>query len=295
MKVLLTGASSSPGFKTLVEMANRGFHVCAIYNANPIEVSNQNVKTVKLDLTNYSKVIEVFNSVKPDIVIHMAAVGDVDLCEKDKELAWNVNVEATKALAKLASKHSSLFLYLSTDYVFDGEKGLYKEVDIPNPVNFYGLTKLIAEEIVKGVDNHVIVRTSAIYGFGMGRKNFGRYLVEALSKGQEVRALVDQWLSPTLNTLLAKAVVELIERGFQGVYHVAGERVSRYEFAVRLSKRFSFDALLVKPMRMEEIKWFARRPRDSSLDCSKACNILKTSFNSLDYSLDVLYQEWVKQ
>jgi len=292
MRVLLTGASSSPGFKTLLQLAEKDFEVYAVYNSNPVAVEHKSVKVVRLDLTDFARTVDVFRDVKPDAVVHMAAIGDVDLCERDKSLAWRVNVEATKVLVKQSSKTGSAFLYLSTDYVFDGERGMYREDDTPNPVNFYGLTKLVAEEVVRTLDRATVVRTSAIYGFGMGRKNFGKFLIEALSGGQEVKALVDQWLSPTLNTLLARAIVEILERELYGVYHVAGERVSRYEFALRLAKKFGFDASLIKPARMDEMKWYAKRPRDSSLDCGKARSLLKTEFHSLDYSLEVLYQEW---
>jgi len=294
MKVLLTGASSSPGFKTLIELVNKGYTVYAQYNTHPIETRHTNVEPIKLDLTQYDRVVETFNSIKPDVVIHMAALGNVDLCETDREQAWKVNVEATRLLAKLVSKHGAMMLYLSTDYVFDGERGIYSEEDVPDPVNFYGLTKFVAEEIVKSlVEKHIIVRSSAIFGLGMGRKNFGKFLVEALSKGQKVKAIVDQWLSPTLNTLLAKAIMELLEKEIYGLFHIAGERVSRYDFAIKLAKRFGFNENLVEPAKMSDFKWIAKRPRDSSLDCSKAKSFLSTNFDSLDNSLELLYSEWI--
>jgi len=296
MKIFLTGASSSPGFKTLLELSARGYRVYAIYNTHPIIMDIPNVTPIKLNLTYYERVVKLFNEVRPDVIIHMAAVGDVNLCEKNKELAWRINVDVTRLLVKLANKYNSTFLCLSTDYVFDGEKGNYKEEDVPNPINFYGLTKLIAEEIVRnGVNRHIVVRTSAIYGLGMGRKNFGKFLIEALSTGHKVKAIVDQWLSPTLNTLLARALIELLEKGIYGLYHVAGERVSRYEFAIRLAKRFGFNTDLIEPARMSDFNWVARRPRDSSLDSSRAGGIVSVNFNSLDYSLDLLYQEWISK
>lgn len=296
MKILLTGASSSPGFKTLIELADKGYKVYAIYNRNPINITLDNVEPVKLDLTDFSSVVKLFQEVEPDIVIHMAAIGDVDLCEKDRELAWKTNVETTRLLVKLCLKNNVKMIYLSTDYVFDGTRGLYKEEDLPNPINYYGLTKLISEEIVKSaLDRYVIVRTSAVYGLGIGRKNFGKALIEALSRGQKVKAIVDQWLSPTLNTLLAKAIVEIMEKDLEGIFHVAGERVSRYEFAVRLAKKFGFDTNLIEQARMDEFNWIAKRPRDSSLDCTKARKMLSTDFHTLDYSLDVLYSEWMEE
>ncbi|MCC6058543.1 MAG: SDR family oxidoreductase, partial [Desulfurococcaceae archaeon] len=229
MRILVTGGSSTPGFRIVEEFAKAGYKVFAQYNEHEIPNMN-NVAKVKADFRDLEKVTQLVKETKPDIVIHTVAIGDVDRCEVDKELAWRVNVEATLALVKEASKINAYFLYLSTDYVFDGERGLYREDDVPNPVNYYGFTKLVAENIVRsGLNRYAVIRTSHIYGFGMGRKNFARVVVESLSQGQKVRALVDQWLSPTLNTLLAKAIREIIEKDYTGVIHIAGERISRYD------------------------------------------------------------------
>ena len=294
MRVLLTGASSSPGYKTLIELARKGFEVFGIYRSHTISYTNDMVHLVRLDLLQYSRTSELFSQVKPDIVIHMAALGNVDQCEMYKEDAWRINVDVTRHLSKLSKKYNSLFLYLSTDYVFSGDEGMYKENSVPYPVNFYGLTKLVAEEIVKSIldRDYIIVRTSAIYGLGPGRKNFGKFLIETLSKGGKVQAIIDQWLSPTLNTLLAKALVELIEKNVSGTYHVAGERISRYEFALKLAEIFGFNKDLIEPAHMSDFNWYAKRPRDSSLDCSKAKEIISIEFNSIEYSLKTLYREW---
>jgi len=294
VKVLVTGGSSTPGFRIVEEFAKAGYKVVAQYNEHEIPAVDKVVK-VKADFQDIEKVVKLVNEVKPDIVIHTAAIGDVDKCEIDKGLAWRVNVEATLALVKSVLKLNSYFLYLSTDYVFDGERGLYKEDDVPNPINYYGFTKLVAENIVRsGLERYSIVRTSHIYGFGMGRKNFARAVVEALSQGQKVKALVDQWLSPTLNTLLAKGIRELVEMDYIGVIHIAGERISRYEFAKAIAKRFNFDEDLIEPITMKDIQFRARRPRDSSLDVSKARSMLKTDFYTLKNSLDILHREWLE-
>ena len=294
MKVLVTGGSSTPGFRIVEEFAKAGYKVVAQYNEHEIPAVDKVVK-VKADFQDIEKVVKLVNEVRPDIVIHTAAIGDVDKCEIDKGLAWRVNVEATLALVKSVLKLNSYFLYLSTDYVFDGERGLYKEDDVPNPINYYGFTKLVAENIVRsGLERYSIVRTSHIYGFGMGRKNFARAVVEALSQGQKVKALVDQWLSPTLNTLLAKGIRELVEMDYIGVIHIAGERISRYEFAKAIAKRFNFDEDLIEPITMKDIQFRARRPRDSSLDVSKARSMLKTDFYTLKNSLDILHREWLE-
>jgi dTDP-4-dehydrorhamnose reductase len=293
LKVLVTGGSSTPGFRITQEFAKAGYKVIAQYNEHEIP-EIEGVEKVKVDFRDYSKLVDLINSVKPDVIIHTAALGDVDKCESDRELAWKVNVDTTLILVKEALKYNAYFLYLSTDYVFDGERGLYREGDIPNPINYYGLTKLIAENIVRSaLSRYSIVRTSHIYGLGMGRINFARAVVESLSKGQKVRALVDQWLSPTLNTLLAKAVRELVEMEYVGVIHVAGERVSRYDFAKAIARKFGFNEGLIESTTMKDIQFKARRPRDSSLDVSKARKLLKTDFYTLENSLNVFYSEWL--
>jgi dTDP-4-dehydrorhamnose reductase len=293
LKVLVTGGSSTPGFRITQEFAKAGYRVTAQYNEHEIP-GIEDVERVKVDFRDCSKLVDFINSVKPDIIIHTAALGDVDKCESDRELAWKVNVDTTLILVKEALKYKAYFLYLSTDYVFDGERGSYSEEDIPNPINYYGLTKLIAENIVRSaLSRYSIVRTSHIYGFGMGRINFARAVVESLSKGQKVRALVDQWLSPTLNTLLAKAVRELVEMEYTGVIHVAGERVSRYDFAKAIARKFGFNEGLIESITMKDIQFKARRPRDSSLDVSKARRLLKTDFYTLENSLNIFYSEWL--
>jgi len=294
LRVLVTGGSSTPGYRIVQEFARAGYRVVAQYNEHEIPEIN-GIERVRVDFRESSKIVDLVNNFKPDIIIHTAAIGDVDKCEIEKELAWKVNVEATLTFTKAASKLNAFLLYLSTDYVFDGERGLYKEDDVPNPVNYYGLTKLIAENIIKSaLSKYSIIRTSQIYGFGLGRVNFARAVVESLSNGQKVRALVDQWLSPTLNTLLAKVVREIIEIEYTGIIHVAGERINRYDFARAIAKKFGLDEKLIEAITMRDIQFKTRRPRDSSLDVSKAKSIVKTDFYTLENSLNTFYREWME-
>lgn len=295
MRVFVTGASSTPGYKIMLEFAAAGYSVHAQFNVHEVP-DTENVFKVKLDFTSgLDKLVNALNEVRPDLIIHTAAIGDVDKCETDRHLAWVVNVEATRAIARKASKLGSYVLYLSTDYVFDGEKGMYKEEDVPSPVNYYGLTKLVAENIIGStLGKYSVIRTSHIYGFGMGRKNFARYVVETLSKGAKVKAIVDQWLSPTLNTLLARAVREVVEMEYTGFLHVAGERINRYDFAKAIARKFGFDTSLIEPAFMNGFKFVAKRPRDSSLDSSRAKRLVKIDFHSLEHSLEVLYNEWLE-
>ena len=178
MKILVTGASGLLGKKIVKELLDRDFEIIAIYNRNPILFEHRQLIKIRMDITNKVLLEDLILREKPGVIVHSAAYTDVDGCEKNKLMAWKVNVEATHSVVRAAKVVKAHVVYISTDYVFDGEKGLYKETDIPNPINYYGLTKLIGEEIVKSSDLlYTIVRPSAIYGIGGSKKSFAEYVV----------------------------------------------------------------------------------------------------------------------
>lgn len=295
MKVFVTGASSLPGFRTVEKLLRKNYQVTAIHHENPIPLEHENLKKIRLDIRNIESLSELILDEKPEIIIHMAALGDVDLCEKSKSLAWTTTVEPSIAIARLSSKIHSFIIYLSTDYVFDGEKGNYYEYAYPNPINYYGLVKLMGEIAFRSSDtDYAIVRASSIYGFGPGRINFAKFLIEKLKVGEEVKALIDQFTTPTQAQLLGEAILEIIERRLTGIFHVAGERMSRYEFAVRVAQTLGFNVNLIKETEMKDLKWVAKRPKDSSLNSEYTRSILKTDFYSIDRALDVLKKEYLE-
>ena len=169
----------------------------------------------------------------------------------------------------------------------------YREGDVPSPVNYYGLTKLLGEESVRmsGV-LYCIVRVSAVWGSPPGKVNFARFVVDRLREGGVVRALVDQYVSPSNNRLLAKALAEIVELRPLGVLHVAGERMSRYEFAVRLAEAFGLPVENVHEASVKDMRWLAHRPHDSSLDTSRARRLLETRFYDMDLALEVFRSEY---
>lgn len=294
MKILITGASSLPGFRITLEAIDRGHEVIALYKKNPIPIDRSGVKKVRLDIVNIERLKNLLLIEKPDAIVHAAALGDVDQCEQNKLMAWNVNVRPVVNIASLATKFPFFLAYLSTDYVFDGKRGNYKEEDPPNPINYYGLTKLMGEiSCMSAGINSAIVRASSIYGFGPGRMNFARFLIEKLEKNEPVKALVDQYTSPTQATLLAKAMLEIVEKKLTGIFHVAGERMSRYEFALKVADCLGLDKSLVQPIRMGEIKWFAKRPEDSSLNSNTTRGKLETEFSG-EIALRLLKEEYQK-
>ena len=292
MRVLVTGGSSLPGYRTVIKALEMGHEVIGVRWRHPIGVESPNFREVALDIRDLELFERLLRDVRPDAVIHMAAVGDVDLCEKDRGVAWSTTVKPTILISRLSSRLNYFTLYLSTDYVFEGVSGGYREYDPPNPVNYYGLSKLCGEVATLSSPNpSAVVRASTIYGFGPGRRNFAKFLYEKLSVGESVKALIDQYTTPTQATLLAEAIMEIVERGLTGIFHVVGERFSRYEFALRFARELGFNTDLIREGRMDEMNWFARRPRDSSLNSDLTRSVLRTEFHSSDVAFKVLRDE----
>jgi len=293
LRVLITGASSLPGYRAALALLSRGHQVVGTYLTHEVPIQHEAFTAVRLDVRDRIGLERLFKKHRPEAVIHMAAYGDVDGCERDRALAWDVNVLGTINVVRAAERYADYLLYLSTDYVFDGLRGMYEEHEPPCPINYYGLTKMCGEVAVLTADiGRSIVRASSIYGLGPGRKNFAKFLVENLSAGKPVRALVDQYTTPTQASLLAEALVEILERRPTGIFHVVGERMSRHEFALRIAEFLGLNKELVKKAEMEEFSWLAPRPRDASLRCERTRQVLKTDFYSTSEALRALRTEY---
>jgi len=275
LKVLVTGSSGLFGSKFAELAIEEGFDVYTCYYEHNVSIGYP----IKLDIVDLSMVLDVLARVSPDVVVHAAALTDVDLCERNKVLAYKVNVCGTRNIVEGCRRFGAYLAYISTDYVFQGDRGMYREDDKCDPVDYYGYTKLEGEKLVKysGLDNF-IARTSVIYGSrpARGKVNFALWALESLRKSEPIPVLVDQFVSPTLNTNLAEMVLEAVTRWVTGIYHIAGAtRISRYDFVVKISEVFNFDKGLIRTARVEDMNWAARRPKDSSLDVSKVASQLR--------------------
>jgi dTDP-4-dehydrorhamnose reductase len=291
LKLLITGASGLYGSKLAKKALAEGIEVFST------DIQNLSVSDnfVKLDITDKTYVEKTFTHLRPNVVVHAATLTDVDKCETNKELAWKINVEGTKNIVEAAKAVDCFMIYISTDYVFSGEEGNYKETDTPNPINYYGLTKLKAEEIVQTQKEYFIARPSVIYGStpATGKVNFALWLIETLRKGQHASIVTDQWNSPTLNTNLAEMTLEVAKRKLIGIYHLCGaSRVSRFEFAEKIADVFGLDNNLLDKVASSEFAWPAKRPKDSSLDTSKAMRCLNIKPLKMDKALEQLKREF---
>lgn len=293
MKLLITGASGLYGSKLSDTAVRKNHEVHAGYVRDRPAYGT----AVQFDVADKNRVEEVFEKIRPEVVVHAATLTDVDKCETDKELAWKINVEGTRNVAEAAKASHAFLVYISTDYVFNGEKGNYKETDTPDPVDYYGLTKLEAEEIVQEImEEYCIARGSVIYGAlpAAGKINFALWLINKLKGAEKPKLLTDQWNTPTLNTNMADMTLEIIERKLTGIYHTSGAtRISRYDFAKQLAQTFNLNADLLTPNTMAEFSWSAKRPKDSSLDTTKAQQTLKNKPLEIQQALEQLKKELV--
>lgn len=271
-KLVVTGASGLLGNK-IVKLGKDDFEVTPIHNTKPLHSNS-----IKLDITDTAEVSALLSRIKPTVVIHTASETNVDKCETEKEQAWKTNVDGTCNIAETCQKVNAKLICISTDYVFDGEKGWYSEGDKPNPVNYYGLTKLEGEKQVSNYcENYVILRTSVLYGWHPWKRNSATWVINKLRQQKEIAVVEDHYNTPTLADNLAEMAIEVTEKDRQGVYHASGkERISRYEFAKQIAKTFDLNSDLIKPVKMSQVTaWTAERPRDSSLNTSKIQKQLK--------------------
>jgi len=275
MNVLVTGANGFLGYYLIQRLLEKDFDVIATGKGTcrlPFTHHSRFVYT-EMDFTDPYAVHDVFQKYGPAIVIHGGAMTKPDECEQNQWQAYIVNVEGTVTVLLNAAEYNSYFIFLSTDFIFDGEKGMYKEMDTPNPVNYYGRTKLEAEELVKEYDyDWSIVRTVLVYGKPiLSRSNILSIVKEKLEKGEPYNVPDDQVRTPTFVDDLAKGIIQLIEKKAKGVYHIAGRDVlTPYQMACETADHLGLDKKLIKRVTSSDFSQPARRPLRTGFDISKA-------------------------
>ena len=288
LKFLVTGSAGLVG-QQVVKDLSKSNQVFSCYNESKPEYGIP----MKMDLLNHEMVSNVLLETEPDVVIHLGAMTGVDLCEKEKTSASEINTKATEIIAKECSKLNSFLVYVSTDYVFDGNFGMYKEDDVANPLGFYGKSKLEGEKAVQNFStNWCIARTSTPFGLHPTKKSFPMWVIENLQKQKQIDVLIDQFTSPTYIPNLSRMLIEISERRITGIIHAAGaSKISRYQMASMVSDKLNLDGTLLKQISMNKMKWVAQRPKDSSLDVSRASSILNEKPQKIDQSLNLFIDE----
>jgi dTDP-4-dehydrorhamnose reductase len=273
-KVLITGANGFVGYYLTEKLLNKGFEVVATgKGAQRLRFEHAGFRYVPLDFVNEAEVDRVLEEAKPDVVVHCGAISKPDECELDKEAAFRINVTGTAQLLRAAERYGAYFLFMSTDFVFAGERLNYKEEDERAPVNYYGTTKLLAEdEVMQYGGAWGIVRTVLVYGMPFtGRQNILTSAAINLQKGETLKIFSDQMRTPTYVEDLVAGMVTMIEKRATGVYHLSGEdQRSPYQMVVAVVRHLGLDENKIEPVTAETFQQPARRPPVTGFDLSKA-------------------------
>ena len=290
-KILIIGGSGLVG-SIFSQHAILDYEIHATFNTN--KIMSADISSTKIDLLKErSSIIRLIKSVNPDVVINTAALSSVDLCETNQQLANLLHVDVTREIAIACNENNSKLIHFSTDAVFDGKLDRkYMENDIPCPVNYYGKTRLIAEDIVTNVSNkNVILRTAVIYGWHKGSR-FTNWIIQTLKEKKMVDPFVDQYNTPTLVDDLVKAILKIIEMHVSGLYHAVGKTcISRYDFALLLADRFGLDRNLIKPVTSFEKIQSAPRPPKTCLDAQKLEKLIKYTFCDIETGISFIFNK----
>ena len=234
----------------------------------------------------------IHDEISPDIVINTAAMTNVDACEDNKDSCWDLNVNATKYLVEACERVGAHFIHLSTDFIFDGEDGPYKEDDIPNPLSYYGESKVASEEVVRQANcSWAIVRTVLVYGVvdNMSRSNIVLWAKGALESNKELTVVDDQFRSPTLAEDLAHGCILIAQKEATGVFNISGdEYMCIIDLVKRVAKYFDLDESKVKPVSSSTLNQSAKRPPRTGFVLDKAKKELGYIPSSFEEGLSII-------
>ena len=293
MRIVVTGGSGMLGH-CLMRLAQRRHEVWGSYHTHPVDIPG--CSTFALDVTGDAEVRTRFEEIKPDVVIHTAALTDVDECERSPEKAKWINGEGTKITARVAEAIGAPLVFISSDYVFDGAKGNYDEEDHPNPVNSYGESKLLGEEYARRFSARPLIVRTTMFGLKIPpRIGLMENLVAALRCGKPLTRFTDQYFTPLYTGQLSELILRLVELGVTGLLHIgAPERVSRFEFAQQVAEIFAPGTPEIRPVPFQQIEGLARRPKDTSLISRAIQERWGIEMPKLGAGLQQLKQDWAK-
>lgn len=268
MKIAVTGATGLIGSR-IIELLNNEFTFIPFSSAD-------------LDITNQEHVNEKLNSIEYDILLHLAAYTNVDKAEVEKDTAYNLNVNGTKHLFTVTKKRGKKFIYISTDFVFDGKNPPYYEDSEPNPIGYYGQTKYEGEQLIKG--NAMIIRPSYPFRKEFEKKqDFVRTIRSLLEQGKELQMVTDSLITPTFIDDIALALKYLFNNFTPEIFHITGTRsLSPYDAGIAIAKAFKLDEKLIKPTTYQEyFKGKAKRPQYSEMKTKRNTFYTMSQFNDV--------------
>ena len=272
-RILITGANGLLGQAVMHIFTRESDYELIQSSVEEKPSINFGAEYFRLDITNKDEVKNAVREFQPKVILNCAAFTDVDKCETERELCWKLNVDAVKNLIIASRINDCKIVHISTDYIFDGKYGPYDETAIPNPISFYGRSKLASENalLASGVD-YVIARTMVLYGLGVNVKpNFALWMISKLKAKEKINIVDDMFGNSTLSDDLAYGCLKLVEKNAKGIYHIAGRDIeSRFDFTMKLCDVFGYDKNLVAKIKTKDLNQPAPRPLKSGLITLKA-------------------------
>ena len=290
--VLITGISGFLGWN-LARRLKSSYRVYGTYLDHAVDMDR--CETLAFDLTNLSQIERLCSTIRPKAIVHAAALRDPDRCETERRLALTLNTFATRELARSCSLLESKLIYLSSDLLFDGVKGMYTEAEDPVPMSYYAKTKHLGElEVTNNCGNYVILRLSLTYGRGGGdTESTFEAMERQVTQGKKLNLFTDQYRTPLFVDDAVVAIERIISgKNTKGLFHLGGpERMSRHEFGQQFCQIFHYPASMLIPSRMADSRLPAFRPRDCSLDSRKAVKVLNLQTTSVLRGLQALSRQ----
>ena len=270
MKVFITGANGFLGQHLSIYMHNNKYEVYAVSRGEN-KIPDAKISYFNLELTNKELVIAMITTIRPDVIIHTAAMSKPDECHLNRETCLLNNVTVTEYLLEAAKQVSARFIYISTDFVF-GEGGPHSELSVPDPLNFYGESKLMAENLVKNSGLHQNIVRPVWEGL---RPSFIHWVKKKLESKQSIKVVIDQHRTPTFVLDICKGIDLLIQNNTHESFHFAGsEMISPYDMAITVARIAKLDRSLIEPVTADLFPEMVRRAKKSGLLIDKAINLL---------------------
>lgn len=298
MKILITGASGLLGANVALEAAGMGHEVFGVSHSKPLRPDA--FTALSADLLDEAALRGLVEQVRPDWVIHCAALANLEACEQQPETARRLNGDVPGILAEICRKGGARLLHVSTDAVFDGVKGGYVETDEPNPQNVYAATKLAGERAVAEANPEALIARVNLFGFSpQGRRSLAEFFLYSLMEGKPLKGFTDVYFCPLLVNDIAGIFFAMLAQDLHGLYHVfSAECLSKYDFGVRIARRFGLDERLISPISVADAGLAATRSPNLTMVTHKLSTDLGAPLPGISPMLErfwALYQQGYPQ
>jgi len=273
-KVVVTGANGLLG-QTLINLLLKDDQAYNVYGLSrgANRTTREDFSYANIDITKHDLLRKTIVEINPDFIVNTAAMTNVDACEDQKEACTILNVDVVENLAEIAVDLGAHLVHISTDFIFDGEKGYYKETDVPNPLSHYGWSKLKSEQVLeRSGASYSILRTILVYGLvkNMTRNNIVLWVKGMLEAGNEITIVDDQYRMPTYVEDLAMACKIAMDKKAQGIFNISSNTLlSIYEMVLQIASTFNLNKDLVKPISTATLNQTAKRPPKTGFDLSR--------------------------